>query len=507
MKKIYLFLALAIAVAINANATVRLNTWSESKELDGLTNKEFTKIDDNTWVISFGLKGITLTADAKIGLWNESGTYLKANTGSASYSWYDLKEGNSNDCVVAAGTYYGATLVNSKKRGTVLVFHKAVAEDEKYQLVTWNDGVLKAYNGREFTRIDANKCELVFDSPITVPDGDWNQLFLIKKGSVFYRSPIDVYNALTEWVGIYPYDDGDGVENFKLKPGTYYSVTIKGATVKFNTYAETSKGLDALLKKAADYVEIGSEIFVQDHHHNHYLAYTTESSTYVAPNADQDTKHYGDNPEKFAQRDWVEIYAPEEEDKVGKNIAAGTIIEVATGKAVKWGTVGGDAPVFTPNLYRPLNFSATETDKDVMYIFQPQEGEVLKVRGKFAKDGDYEYLTDDKAQHKVALLAFTASKMTVGQWYTLNGLLHDGAVYYTGFETATGVESVETANATVFAANGTINVSSDAQASIEVYTANGQMVRAINADNASIAVAPGFYLVKVGNQVSKVVVK
>ncbi|MGN0207384.1 MAG: T9SS type A sorting domain-containing protein, partial [Muribaculaceae bacterium] len=71
----------------------------------------------------------------------------------------------------------------------------------------------------------------------------------------------------------------------------------------------------------------------------------------------------------------------------------------------------------------------------------------------------------------------------------------------------TGVESVETANATVFAANGTINVSSDAEASIEVYTANGQMVRAISADNASIAVAPGFYLVKVGNQVSKVVVK
>ena len=142
-----------------------------------------------------------------------------------------------------------------------------------------------------------------------------------------------------------------------------------------------------------------------------------------------------------------------------------------------------------------------------MYIFQPQEGEVLQVRGKFAKEGENEFLTDESGTHKVGLLAFTKNKMTEGQWYTLDGHLCGNAVYYTGFATATGVESVETANATVFAANGTINVSSEAQAAIEVYTANGQMVRAINADNASIAVAPGFYLVKVGNQVSKVVVK
>ncbi|MGM9829218.1 MAG: T9SS type A sorting domain-containing protein, partial [Muribaculaceae bacterium] len=298
-----------------------------------------------------------------------------------------------------------------------------------------------------------------------------------------------------------------------LAAGTYYSVTLtetgtsNGNVVKFNTYAKTTTGLDALLKKAADYVEIGSEIFVQAHHHNHYLAYTTESSTYVAPRAEQDTKYYGDAPEKFAKRDWVKIYAPVEDEFVGKNIAAGTIIEVATGKAVKWGTVGSAAPAFTTNLYRPLNFSATETEKDVMYIFQPQEGEVLQVRGKYAKEGNQEYLTDESGTHKVGLLGYTGATMTVDQWYTLDGHVCDGVVCYNKVETATGVESVETANATVFAANGTINVSSEAQASIEVYTANGQMVRAINADNASIAVAPGFYLVKVGNQVSKVVVK
>ena len=116
-------------------------------------------------------------------------------------------------------------------------------------------------------------------------------------------------------------------------------------------------------------------------------------------------------------------------------------------------------------------------------------------------------MTDESGKHKVGLLALTSPTMKEGAWYTLDGHVCDGDVCYNKIETATGVESVETANATVFAANGTINVSSEAQAAIEVYTANGQMVSAINADNASIAVAPGFYLVKVGNQVSKVVVK
>ena len=508
MKKIYLFLALAIAVAINANADVRLNTWGDSQELDKLTNKNFTKINDNTWEISFGLEGITLSAAAEFTIVNDNGDHYKANTGDASYSWYKITTSGQN-FKVAKGTYYGATLVKSGSdaRGTVLVFHKAVPEGAQYELSTWNDGALKEYNGRKFERIDANTSELVFDSPITVPAGDWSQEFLIKKGSNTFRSPINVYNAKKEWVGIFPYDEGSGNDNFKLYPGTYYSVTIKGATVKFNTYAETTTGLDAVLSKSADYVRINTDIYVQEHHQNHYSVYTTESSTYVAPRQEQDTKYYGDDPEKFEKRDWFRIWAPVESEKNGMHFAAGTIVEIASGKAVKWGDVISGETSFTPNLYRPLNFNATAQDKDVMYIFQPQQGEVLQVRGKFAKEGENEFLTDESGTHKVGLLAFTKNKMTEGQWYTLDGHLCGNAVYYTGFATATGVESVETANATVFAAKGTINVSSDSEASIEVYTANGQMVSAINADNASIAVAPGFYLVKVGNQVSKVVVK
>ena len=511
MKKIYLFLALAIAVAINANATYYLNTWENGKsELHNACNNSgnWAFSEDGTYTFSTPL---TITAVEGFTIKTGEGAEYLTTAITPSNSWKNVKiKDNSNKnnyknhFKLVPGTYTKVTF-----DGSTLTFEGTPSESYSFSIGTWMGSgvVIGNLPNSNFTRNSDNTHVLVFKSPITVEN---EEQFKLVYNDVWYGQWND--NATNEWNWIGSGDGSIDPKNIKLAPGTYYSATIdecttEGVKMKFNTYAETTKGLDALLSKAADYVEIATDIYVQEHHENHYLAYTTESSTYVAPRAEQDTKYYGDAPEKFAKRDWVKIYAPVEDEFVGKNIAAGTIIEVATGKAVKWGTVGSAAPAFTTNLYRPLNFSATETEKDVMYIFQPQEGEVLQVRGKYAKEGNQEYLTDESGTHKVGLLGFTSTKMTVDQWYTLDGHVCDGVVCYNKVETATGVESVETANATVFAANGTINVSSEAQAAIEVYTANGQMVRAINADNASIAVAPGFYLVKVGNQVSKVVVK
>ena len=524
MKKFYLFLAFAIALAISAKADFYVACagrtepsdpfvipWTDSNFYVG----EFTTASDNSFLKISDTKGTS------IGDWatfNNGCIMTEANQDftidkKVKFRFYP---GAETDMIPKAGTY---TIIICKEPDN---YYYIITPKKPYHIHTWDwteegtgikkntvlNSTLTTVAAKTFQEKEDGSYELSFPTPVTLSEGEYflityNEYAVIGEDvNVQYFKHDVASEARTSW----PLKNGS--YDCLLAPGTYYSATIKDGVLKFNTYAKTTTGLDALLKEdAADYVEIGSEIFVQEHHQNYYSVYTTESSTYVAPNANQDTKYYGDDPAKFAQRDWVKIYAPGETGFVGKNIAAGTIIEVATGKAVKWGTVGGDAPVFTPNLYRPLNFSATETDKDVMYIFQPQEGEVLQVRGKYAKVGDNEYLTDNKAEHKVGLLGFTESKMTEGEWYTLKGHVCGGSVYYTGFETATGVESVETANATVFAANGTINVSSDAEASIEVYTANGQMIRAINADNASFAVAPGFYLVKVGNQVSKVIVK
>ena len=512
MKKIYLFLALAIAVAINANAewNLQLFTWDNGgKVLNGLSKKNFTQIDDYRWILVFDTP-ITLEQEEEFLIKDKnSDTYIKAeNMNKSRVAWPWSRTSNGQNFKLAAGTYSSVSIVNGSTDMTVC-FNPTLPESESYSLHTWDQNntanVLNGLTNKTFTRISDVESVLVFETPITLTA---NEQFVLKKGAAYLKSTEKETDALKIWYGAFAWDEYTINANFNLAAGTYYSATIKNGVLKFNTYAKTTKGLNALLSKAADYVEIATDIYVQEHHENYYSVYTTESSTYVAPNVNQDTKYYGDDSEKFAKRDWVRIWAPDEKtEKNGMHFEAGTIVEIASGKAVKWGDVVSGETSFTPNLYRPLNFSATEREKDVMYIFQPQEGEVLQVRGKFAKEGENEYLTDEKAEHKVGLLGFTSTKMTVDQWYTLDGHVCDGVVCYNKVETATGVESVETANATVFAANGTINVSSEAQAAIEVYTANGQMVSAINADNASIAVAPGFYLVKVGNQVSKVVVK
>ena len=71
----------------------------------------------------------------------------------------------------------------------------------------------------------------------------------------------------------------------------------------------------------------------------------------------------------------------------------------------------------------------------------------------------------------------------------------------------TGIEDVNAVTARIFAANGSINVAADKQTTIAVYSANGQLVAAIEATSATIAVTPGFYIVRVGTQVTKLAVR
>ena len=75
-------------------------------------------------------------------------------------------------------------------------------------------------------------------------------------------------------------------------------------------------------------------------------------------------------------------------------------------------------------------------------------------------------------------------------------------------DVSTGVEEAEIGSTIVRGMNGEIAVSVAAPATVSVYTAGGALVATRNiADSDAIAVAPGFYLVKVGNQVTKLAVK
>ena len=91
--------------------------------------------------------------------------------------------------------------------------------------------------------------------------------------------------------------------------------------------------------------------------------------------------------------------------------------------------------------------------------------------------------------------------------YAVKGflVLYKGAIqmYPTEFMVMSAVEGVEETTATIIPGVGTIYVNGANNAT--VYNAAGQVV--VNSSESSIAVAPGFYIVKAGNQVAKVLVK
>ena len=303
--------------------------------------------------------------------------------------------------------------------------------------------------------------------------------------------------------------------------------------MKFNTYAETTKGLDAVVNSAADYVKVNATLYGHYFDGTYLYASTTENNSSKKNTANEGDKGKGwsDDESKFTQNDWVAIEGLTA-DFVGKEIAAGGIVELKANAAypvVKFvaAVTPADGKTLAANTYRVANFNIGKDVNAVKYVWlvAPQAGEYCHVRGYVAAAADGKVTLKSAKESSTATIGETqitvdpvkmtvnySGAVTTGKWFSFTGIVvKNGETLelnaLSAEDVSTGVESVETANATVFAANGTINVSSDAQASIEVYTANGQMVRAINADNASIAVAPGFYLVKVGNQVSKVVVK
>ncbi|MGM9859931.1 MAG: hypothetical protein ACI31C_04155, partial [Muribaculaceae bacterium] len=69
------------------------------------------------------------------------------------------------------------------------------------------------------------------------------------------------------------------------------------------------------------------------------------------------------------------------------------------------------------------------------------------------------------------------------------------------------IEDVNAGITRISAANGNIHVTADAPTTIAVYSATGQLVASLEASSATIAVAPGFYIVKAGNQATKLSVK
>ena len=323
-----------------------------------------------------------------------------------------------------------------------------------------------------------------------------------------------------------------------ISDGTNCSETAsqKYTFVRLNT--ET--GLDkVLVANAGDYYQINADLYGH-YHDGTYLYASTVNNNGSAKNTyneEKKSESLSDKESDFIQEDWVAISGLTS-DFVGKQIGAGKLASVVSN--TDYPVISFTEEVSTTdnsidiNTFRVENFNIHAESEIVrnMWLVAPQPGEYCKVLGfvnmeNIHKDEGYLVLKSAESETineynttiepltmNVYFDAATFNLGTVDGWYDYTGIVSkDGdALKFTALKSSsepiyTGIEDVETDNLRIFAANGNINVIADDMTSIKVFSATGQLVSSLQAASATIAVAPGFYLVKAGDKTAKIVVK
>ena len=100
------------------------------------------------------------------------------------------------------------------------------------------------------------------------------------------------------------------------------------------------------------------------------------------------------------------------------------------------------------------------------------------------------------------LIATTENDMVI---YSVSNV--DLGIKAVKFSKNSGVSAVETSDIRAYAVNGNIVVNNPNAENVTVYTVAGAEVANTSAADASIAVAPGLYIVKAGNAAQKILVK
>ena len=245
---------------------------------------------------------------------------------------------------------------------------------------------------KTFTRISDVESVLVFEKPIELTA---NEQFLLKKGESFIRNPHYQDNASNIWYGTFAWSDIKN-SNFTLAAGTYYSATIKNGVLKFNTYAETKTGLDAVVNSAADYVKVKATLYGHYFDGTYLFASTTENNSSKKNTINEGDKGlgYSDDESEFTQNDWAAIEGLTS-NFVGKEIAAGNIVELKANAAypvVKLVSTVEPASgkTLVANTYRVANFNIGKDVNAVKYVWlvAPQAGEYCHVRGYVAAAAD-----------------------------------------------------------------------------------------------------------------------
>ena len=306
----------------------------------------------------------------------------------------------------------------------------------------------------------------------------------------------------------------------------------------------TKVGLDKVLS-----ANFGDRYFIDTNLYGHYhdgkyLYASTMRNSGSSKNTFNEGKKeewWSDKEGDFNQEDWVAISGLSDE-YVGRQIESGSLATVGPNTnypVISFsGSLNSTPATMGINTFRVANFNihAESAAVNNIWLVAPQPAEYCTVTGYVKKmhttDG---YLVlqsaevptettikDENTGVETTILIepltmnvyYNTATMAVDheEWYAFTGIVSkDGeSLKFTALsvdEKPTGVEGVDAGTARVFAANGNINVVADTQTAITVYSANGQLVTALEASDATIAVTPGFYIVKVGNRVTKLAVK
>ena len=300
-------------------------------------------------------------------------------------------------------------------------------------------------------------------------------------------------------------------------------------------YESTESGLDKVLAADAGKEYLINTSLFGHYHDGTYLYASTmgnSGSSKNTVNEDKKAAELSDKESDFNQEDWVAISGLAS-DFVGKEIASECIAAVVSNTAYPVISFNQDVQCaessMDNNKFRVENFNIASVSD--IWLVAPQPAEYCSVKGYLTAANVHEsegYLLLQSAESETTTEGGTAvepltmkayydaATITVGEegWYTFAGIVseEDNGLVFTVTEvieapTPTSIDAVGAGGARIFAANGNINVAANAPTSITIYLATGQLVSSLKASSATIAVAPGFYLVKVGNTTVKIAVK
>ena len=459
---------------------------------------------------------------------------------------------------IGANAFYGCkdigTVVN--KSATPLECDASVFDDKVYTDATLYVpfGSLDAYKNTrpwsKFTTIKQGIGDRIFAAPkVSNESGVFNQSFELTLtnpnviGEIYYyivpQSNVRVATE-NEVHDVYVYTGPIKISSSctvvaYVSDGTNYCEPI---SLEFTRqYVSTENGLDKVLAANA-----GEEYVINTDLYGHYFdgkylyasTMNNNGSSKNTFNEDKKSELNSDKESDFIQEDWVAIEGLTS-DYVGQEIESGNLATVLSN--TDYPVISFNEDVSSAegkmgiNTFRVENFNIHAENAAVsnIWLVAPQPAEYCSVKGyvKTANVNAAEgYLVlqsaesatttenDTESEPLTMNVYYDPATITLGDegLYSFTGIVskESDALKFTALTVTgkpTGIEDVDAGTARIFAANGNINVATDKQTTIAVYSANGQLITAIEASSATIAVTPGFYIVKVGNQVTKLAVR